>query len=311
MKNIFENYEKMADSIQPLNVNGLNGRMLKLSATDKKKSKKEILLIYGHHASIERIYGVAEEFSRYGNVTVPDLPGFGGMDSFYKIGIKPSLDNEADYLATFVKMRYSRKKVTIVGMSLGFAVATRMLQRYPELVDKVENIVSLVGFTRHDDAKVSQKMVKTYWLFAKIFSRRLPSIFFHNVILHPALIKAFYAKTPNAKNKFAHLSREDHKRSIEFEVVLWRQNDVRTYMIMLLEMIKLDNCKKQIALPVYHVAVEGDQYFDNAVVEQHMRVVFSDFTEIKATLPNHAPSIVASKEEAAPMVPKALRKVFA
>ena len=86
-------------------------------------------MLYGHHSSLERVYGLAEDMSQYGNVTIPDYPGFGGMDSFYKIGMKPTLDNLADYLATFVKLRYRGKKVTIVGMSLGFVIATRMLQR--------------------------------------------------------------------------------------------------------------------------------------------------------------------------------------
>lgn len=308
MKHIFPDYETMAAHIQLLNINGLKGRMLHVKSS--KKKNREILMLYGHHGSIERVYGLADEFSQYGNVTVPDMPGFGGMDSFHSIGMETNLDTMADYLATFMKLRYRRKKVTIIGMSLGFAIATRMLQRYPELVKRVDLMISMVGFTRHDDTKVSKKMIRTYTLLGTIFRRKIPSMFFYNVILHPSLIRALYSKTPNARNKFKHLSREDHIRATEFEIILWRTNDVRTYMQMLLEMIRLDNCKKQIDLPVYHVSVDGDQYFDNAVVEQHMRVVFNDFTEFKAKLPNHAPSIVASKEAAAPFIPKGLRKLL-
>ncbi len=310
MKNIFENIESMQSHIEPLHINGLNGRMLRLPSLHAKYKTREILLVYGHHSSIERIYGVAEVLSDYGNVTVPDLPGCGGMDSYYKIGVEPTLDAMADYLATFIKLRYRRKKVSIIGMSLGFVIATRMLQRYPELVKRVDLLISMVGFTRKDDAKVGMSMKRTYWMLGHVFSHKLPSIFFYNVVLHPALIRAVYAKTPNAKNKFKHLTKDEHNRSIEFEIVLWRNNDVRTYMKMLVAMIELDNCTAQIDLPVYHISVEGDQYFDNAVVEQHMRVIFTDFTEIKAVLPNHAPSIVASKKDAEPFIPKDLRKVL-
>ncbi len=299
----------MQSHIQNININGLNGRMLRIPST--KKPGKEILMVYGHHASLERIYGLADELSQYGNLTAPDLPGFGGMDSFYTLKMKPDIDNLADYLATFIKLRYKRKKITIIGMSLGFVIATRMLQKYPELTKKVEIIVSMVGFTRKDDGKVSKKMTRSYWLLAQIFSRKIPAWFFYNIVLHPSLVRAMYAKTPNAKAKFKHLSREDFKRAIDFEVILWRVNDVRTYMVMLLEMLALDNCTKQINLPVYHVSVDGDQYFNNQIVEQHMRVIFTDFTEFKAVLPNHAPSIVASKEEARPFVPKGLRKLLA
>ncbi len=308
MKNIFDDYAEMQKNIKPLDINGLKGRMLKIPST--KHQNKEMLMIYGHHASLERVYGLAHELSQYGNVTIPDLPGFGGMDSFYSIGMEPTIDTLADYLATFVKLRYRNKRITIIGMSLGFAIATRMLQRYPELAKKVDMFVSMVGFTRRDDTKLNKKVIRMYWILGKIFSYKIPAFLFYNIALHPSFIRAVYAKTPNAKAKFKHLSRDDHRRAMEFEVILWRENDVRTYMKMLIEMLKIDNCNKQIDLAVHHVAVDGDQYFDNNVVEQHMRVIFKDYTEHKAVLPNHAPSIVASKEEAAPFVPKSLRKAL-
>src|SRR5689334_10233567 len=104
--------KNLADYVVPLNMNGLRGRMLRLPPPARKK--REILLIYGHHASIERMFGLAENLNRYGGVTLPDLPGFGGMQSFYRLNEKPTLDNLADYLASFVKLRYKRQKVSIL-----------------------------------------------------------------------------------------------------------------------------------------------------------------------------------------------------
>src|SRR5438105_4219930 len=98
------------DFIVPLNINGLQGRMLRRPSTTKKS--REILLIYGHHAVIERWWGLVENLAQYGNVTVPDLPGFGGMQSFYKINTKPDIDAFADYMAAFIKLRYKQKRVT-------------------------------------------------------------------------------------------------------------------------------------------------------------------------------------------------------
>lgn len=141
------------------------------------KKKREILIIYGLHASLERMIGMAEDLNQYGGVTLPDLPGLGGMDSFYKIGEKPSLDNMADYLATFVKMRYRRKKVTIVGMSFGFVIVTRMLQKYPELRSKVNTVVSVVGFVHKDDFHFSRKKYLFFRYGASFFSNRLPALF--------------------------------------------------------------------------------------------------------------------------------------
>lgn len=126
--------KNIVDYIQPLNMNGLQGRVLQMPAP--KNKNREILFIYGHHSSLERWWGLVQNFNRYGAVTMPDLPGFGGMDSFYKIGEKPTIDNLADYLASFIKMRYKRRRFTIIGMSLGFVIATRMLQRYPDLAKK-------------------------------------------------------------------------------------------------------------------------------------------------------------------------------
>ena len=118
-------------------MNGLNGRMLRLPSQNA-KYKREMLLIYGHHSSIERMKGFVDILSHYGNITVPDLPGFGGMEPFYKIGEKPTIENYADYLAAFVKLRFKRKKFVLIGMSFSVPIYVRMLQKYPELVKNVD-----------------------------------------------------------------------------------------------------------------------------------------------------------------------------
>lgn len=164
-----------ADYISPLHINGLSGRVLRLPAPPKKT--REILLIYGHHASLERMFGIAEDLNQYGSVTMPDLPGFGGMNSFYKIGMKPTLDNLADYLAAFIKLRYKRSKITIIAVSFGFVVTTRMLQRYPHLTSKVNLLVSAVGFSHRDDFNFSRGRYLFYRSIAAVFSNRLGAAF--------------------------------------------------------------------------------------------------------------------------------------
>jgi pimeloyl-ACP methyl ester carboxylesterase len=304
MSKIFDD-SVMKPFVSPLNINGLRGRMLRVPA--KKDRKREILLIYGHHASLERMFGIADYLSEFGTVTIPDLPGFGGMQSFYKIGMKPDLDNLADYLATFIKLRYKNKKVTIIGMSLGFVIATRMLQRFPHMTKKVDLLVSFVGFCHRDDYSFTKPRYWFYRSLSRFFSYKLPSKFFYNVVLHPALIRAFYGKTKNAKAKLAGLNEEEKRRALDFEVYLWRCNEVRTYMLTANIMMRLDNCKQQIKLPVWHIAVKADQFFNKSVVEQHMRVIFEDYTECIAKMNSHAPSILVSAEEARPFIPQKLR----
>lgn len=299
----------MIDHIRPLEINGLNGRMLYMPAP--KNKKRHILLIYGHHSSLERMYGIAEDLNQYGDVTMPDLPGFGGMDSFYKIGMKPTLDNLADYLAAFIKLRYKDKKITIIGMSFGFVIATRMLQKYPKLESKAELIVSAVGFCHRDDIIFTRPRFLFYRYSAAFFRHKLPAMFFRNVVLSPFVLRLVYSKTHNAKNKFKNLSESDKKRAMEFEVFLWRCNEVRTYMETTIAMLTLDNCTKRIDLPVQHISVEADRFFNNAFVEQHMRIIFTDFTEHKATMGNHAPSVIADKQAAQGLMPKALRAMLA
>ncbi len=286
--------------------------MLRLSSTSSRpgEQKKEILLIYGHHSSLERMYGIAEALSMFGTVTMPDLPGCGGMESFYKIDMKPNIDTMADYLASFIKLRYKGKKISIVGMSLGFAIVTRVLQRYPEICDKVEILISVVGFSHRYDYAFSRSRMLFYRTLSSVFMHKLPAAFFYNVLLHPTVIRTAYSKTFNAKKKLANMTPEDKKAAIEFEVELWRQDDTRTYMAMGLQMLNIDNCKQQVSLPVHHISVAGDQYFDHSVVEQHMRVIFSDFTEHEAVIPSHAPTILATKEEADPFIPKSVKKLL-
>lgn len=297
-----------ADFIVPLNMNGLQGRMMYLPSPAGKK--REILLVYGHHSSLERWFGLAQVLNRYGAVTMPDLPGFGGMESLYKIGERPSVDALADYMAAFVKMRYKRRRVTVVGMSFGFVILTRMLQRFPELSKKVDALISIVGFAHRDDFIFKKSRYWAYRLASRFFSLPVTSSFFRGVCLHPAVLRTIYGKTHNAKKKFADLTPEQTKQMMDVEVWLWRNNDVRTYMYTTGEFLKLDNCREQVDLPVWHVGVKNDHFFDNNLVEQHMRVIFPDFHGMKVAMTKHAPTVIADARDAAPFVPPALRKLL-
>src|SRR6266403_2252012 len=95
---------KPEEFIVSLNINGLDGRMMLLPA--RRKTKRQFLFLYGSHSSLERWWGLAEQLSKFGNVTMPDLPGLGGMTPLYKIGRQPDLDYLADYLAAFIKLKY-------------------------------------------------------------------------------------------------------------------------------------------------------------------------------------------------------------
>lgn len=297
------------DYIVPLNINGLKGRMLRVPG--KAKKRKEILLVYGHHSSIERMSGIVEDLTKYGNVTLPDLPGFGGMESFYKIGEKPTLDNLADYLAAFIKLRYKKRRLTILGMSLGFLIATRMLQKYPELAKRVDLLISVVGFAHKDDFILPKRIRWPLRAGASLFSRKYPAWFLQNIVLRGPIIRACYALVADNHSKLKDADKAEQRRRINFEITLWKINDIRTYMDTTITMLRANVCDIQVALPVHHVAVDVDRYFDNHRVEQHLAVIYQRVYVINTEVQAHAPTVVATAKEAAPFIPTALRRLLA
>ncbi|MDB5184680.1 MAG: hypothetical protein JWN38_488 [Candidatus Saccharibacteria bacterium] len=297
--------EKFLQYIKPLVIDGLHGRVLSLPAPED--HDREILFIYGQHSTIERWRGLSAVFNEYGAVTMPDLPGFGGMDSFYKIGKEPTMDNLADYLATFIKSQYGDKRLSIAGMSIGFAMVTRMLQRHPDIAERVDLLVSIVGLAHHDDFLFTPGRMRFYRIGSTIFSRRLPAWIFRNVFLQPAWLRRVYKYSRNAKQKFEDKDKAELRQTMDMEIILWHANDLRTQMFTNLEMFKLDNCTTRLPMPVWHVDVEADRYFDGTQVERHYRMIFSDFYVARSDVDNHAPSVIADAQTAAPYLPPALR----
>lgn len=297
------------DYIQPLSINGMDGRMLRMPATNRKK-QKEILLIYGHHAILERWWGLVENLAQYGNVTMPDLPGFGGMDSFNSIGRYPDLDAFADYLAAFVKLRYRRKRITIVAVSYGFVIATRMLQRYPELTKKVDLVVSVVGFVHKDDFVYPHTTRTLYRYATRFFATRPFAFIIRYAALNKFVLKTLYSKLPNSKRRMIEVTPEEFDATMDFEVVMWQANDVRTHWLTTSQFFTLDNCQVPINVPVVHVASENDHYFNNHIVEQHMQVVFKDYQKFVARSKAHTPSVLADKKAMAVLLPSQLRRIL-
>ena len=215
----------------------------------------------------------------------------------------------ADYLAAFVKMRYKRKPVTIVGLSFGFVVATRMLQRYPDLTKKVDMIVSVAGFAHKDDFLFNPMRYWSYRIMSRVFSLPVTSSVFRGIALHPSALRAFYGHTHNARQKLSGLDAEEMKQMMDVEVWLWRNNELRTYMYTSNQILRLDNCARQVNLPVWHVGVDGDHFFDNELVEQHLQVVFTQLNSMKIKgLDKHAPTVIANAKDAAPFIPARLRR---
>ena len=296
------------DYISKMRINGLNGRVLRLPNSNK---KREILLVYGHHSSLERVYGMAEVLADYGNVTVPDLPGFGGMDSLYKAELHADFDTLADYLAAFIKTHYINKKFTIVAFSIGFAITTRMLQKYPEISDRVNLLISVAGFTKQDDFKLSKRIQFFYRTLSRLFSGSILSTVFRYSALNSFVLRVFYQYMPNARHKFAGLTNDEFRKHINFEIELWHNNDVRTYMNTSYAMLTADLIHTPVALPVHHISIgDNDQYFNNEKVLENLQVIYQSCSVGKANLNSHMPSVIASKEDASALLPTSTRRLL-
>jgi len=291
-------------------MNGLQGRMLRMPAA-KPQHNREILLVYGHHALIERWWGLVQNLNEYGAVTMPDMPGFGGMDSFSKIGRKPTIDNYADYLAAFIKMQYKRRRVTIVGISFGFVVATRMLQRYPELTKKVDLLVSIVGFMHRDDFTFKPLNQQFYRIGTRFFGFRPISFIIRYGFLNRTIISKVYVRLPAGKRRLLEMDPEEFRLMLDFDLRLWQENDVRTHWTTTSEFLALDNCTVPIDLPVWHIASQDDPYFKNDIVKEHMLVTFRECHQVLFHARAHTPSILAGKKELSVLLPRKLRQVLA
>jgi len=299
---------KPADFIVPLYMNGLDGRMLKMPST--KKPNREILLIYGHHAILERWWGLVENLNQYGNVTMPDLPGFGGMQSFSKIGVKPDVDAFADYLAAFIKLKYKQKTITVYAISFGFTVVTRMLQKYPELNKKVDIVIGYAGFMHYNEFHWSRKTQRTFQLASRLFATRPVAFIIRYGFLNKIVIRTLTKVLPNSKHRFIEVTPEEFEETMDFEVKLWQANDVRTHWLTSSDFFSLDNTKQHIDLPVIHIISEQDHYFNNIIVEQHMRAVFNDYKSFVAKSKAHVPHVTAGKKAMSIMIPTGLKRIL-
>jgi pimeloyl-ACP methyl ester carboxylesterase len=299
---------RAADYILPLYMSGLSGRMIKLPPP--KGKRREILLISGQHTSLERIAGMAEYLNRFGGVTSPDLPGFGGMQPLYKIDESPDLDTMAAYLAAFIKFRYRRGRFTIMAVSFGFAVVTRMLQLHPEISARVDLLVSIAGISHHQDFRWSRHNIIVMKYITGLLTFAPTSALARLIFIRGPLIRLLYRIAERKHPKLKGLPDEDRRSRIDFEIGLWKQNDFRTWMSTCWTMFCLDLSGRHIPLKVHHVTIENDHYFNNVSVEQHMRQIYQDVEMIKTKLPAHAPTVLATTKDVEPFVPPRVRQLL-
>jgi pimeloyl-ACP methyl ester carboxylesterase len=196
-------------------------------------------------------------------------------------------------------------------MSWGFLVTTKMLQKYPELAKQVNLLISFVGFASREDFKITAGKQRAARFTSKCMSGAMTAGFFRYALLQPFIIKNAYRMMASWHPKMKDADKAELERRISFEVTLWQSNDARTYMFTNNIMFNLDLTKDKVDLPMVHIAVDSDQYFDNKRVVKHLKRIYSDVTVVKSNLANHAPTIVDDVKEAGAIIPASVRKMLA
>jgi hypothetical protein len=187
-----------------------------------------------------------------------------------------------------------------------------MLQRHPEMTKNIKIIISIVGFSDNKDFTLSPVRKFLYIYGSKILSYKYMSLFFRYTALQPFFLKSFYGKTHNAKNKFKYAeSKEEIEAIKETEVRLWHDNDPQTWSYTTVAILTLEQNSTKINLPVWHVGVSEDHFFNNKQVETNLAKIYRDVTHIKIEAKMHAPSVIADKEAAAKILPMQLLQKLA
>ena len=294
-------------SIKPLSVAGLGGREL----TAGKNSDNPILLLYGIHSSMERMASMTEFLADYGQVTLPDLPGIGGMDSFYKVNLRPSLDAYADYLYTYLQIRRPKKPMVIVAMSFGFLVATKMLQKYPNSRRWVRGVVSFVGFGRSSDFKVYSNNKLTLAV-CRIFSTRLGGWLVKTFVFNPLSLRIMFGIFKLFNPKYKHAQQTNPQASLKMELDLWQVNDARTRFAIYDILFHFDLTKSggKLDIPLHDVTTPTDQYFDPQKVTASLKKIYKRVESTPANMALHAPSIIGTKQEVAAIFSEDVKRIL-
>lgn len=299
------------EEIENINLGGLNGRLLKLEP--RTDLSTDMLLVYGVHSSLERMYSTAQFHSNYGRVWMPDMPGFGGMDSFYNIGLEPTIDNYADYLYTFLKAyKLDNKKIRLFAMSFGFLSLTRMLQKHPEIAENTEFVISFVGFGRTTDFSINT-FDKPYTTPALRFaSTKTGSALISTLVFNRFSLRILFSifRLVNPNPKYRHESKEKQDEAVEMELDLWTSNDARTkfYTYRVLSDFDLTENSEKLNLNLYDMTTPTDQYFDSKAVSKTLSKLYEKSSSYTANIKLHAPSVIGDEIAVSKVYPDSIKK---
>lgn len=297
-------YVNPLDFIKPLNINGLEVRYIYIPARSK-RNKSNLLVVYDFESNIEKWFGFLIALSRYTNVTMVDLPGFGGADSLFKINLKPNLENMTNYLSTIIKLKYRRKKLNILGIGFGFTLVTKMIEDYPDIASKINNVISINGYVHKDDFnfKAIDKFVLYFNYFisqVKILSNLKDILLKNNLYLSKKFDQDYFKLYP--KTTFPYLA--------QFTQDLYRETDLRTLSYLKYQQLKLDLCRlSRIEIPMWQFNINPPKYLNTRRIEQHLKIVYSSYHHLSLNI-RKLPFVINQEKIGLKMIPNKLKNIL-
>lgn len=290
---------------------GLKGRYGHWPANST-SAKRTFVIVYGQHASIERTMSLVEALKEFGDVYIADNPGFGGMESSFKIGQYPDLELYAKHLVNFIDKHVTHgRQLTLFGISYGFQIISETLHRYPRLYPRVEDVVCFVGFVQPSDFRMppSYRLPMVYlgalpgktWLGSKLFQ----------AIIRKKVVVLAYLLSKPIQVKFKRLKASEAKRYAGEQADLWVLNDHRTHGATAWDFVKKNNLTgHRIPLNILHLGIPNDHIIDNDRVRQALKVMYQHLDAYDLRMEYHAPIDVDTPAKVRELLPEVLMKYW-
>jgi len=296
---------------KPYTYKGLSGRYIHMPAATE-KAKRTFVILYGQHATLERIEPIVKALTRYGDVYAVDNPGFGGMDAAYKIKEHPTLEFYSGHLKHFISEYIpADRQLTLMGISYGFQIIANTLGEDKELCSRVEMAISFVGFVSYRDFD----MPLAYSLFLKSFLSNIGHTWLGgkilNMTIRPSILKlSYFIARPNDV-KYKSLNKGEAKNYLSEQTWLWMVNDDRTHAATARDFwYKNDLTNLRIPVNGVHIGVPRDHLFRNSVIHEELEVMFQKMTLLELNLENHAPLDVDTEAKVSELFPATLKSMF-
>ncbi|MCW1908532.1 MAG: alpha/beta hydrolase [Candidatus Saccharibacteria bacterium] len=298
------------DRILPYTYLGLQGRYGMWSSKNS-SDKRVFVIVYGQHASLERLEPLVTIFRTYGDVYVVDNPGFGGMDPAYSIGKYPDLHFQAGHVHNFIDNYLPKdKQLTIIGISYGFQIVTQLLEDFPDLQTRTEDVVNMVGCLsyRDLDMPLSYKIPLIYllafpgrtWLGSNIFK----------LVARRRVIIAVYMLTKPIQVKLRGVSRQQAIAYASEQASLWIDNDPRTHGAAAWDFVaRNDVSQLKLDVDAIHLSVPGDHIINSQRVKKGMEAVFNKVSSFDIALDNHAP-LDLDADDIEAIIPEGLARIL-